>query len=1244
MKAKIIFAALLLLLCLLLLCGCGKEKQATSIDDLSGKRIGVMTGSIYDEAAKANIRNAQLVYYDSVSELPTALDAGEIDAYIVDEPIMRVLLASHPRERYLAVLEPVRYGVAFPKDGEGAALCDQFCVFLKKISTNGTLRQLNDLWFGTDEAQQVVDYESLIGTNGTLRLATCSDLVPFAYRNKDGSLVGYELDIITRFCRENGYALDIEDLSFADALDAVRKGSCDLAAMGISITEDRKQSMVFSDSDYIGGVVVVVPSNSAAAETTETEQTIRSLSDLSGKRVGTLTGSMLGDTLTQYVKDAHIEYYNSFADCCLALETGKLDAYVTDKPLAYKGMKQYPAHKILTQLREDDYAFVFNGENRELCTQMNDFLAKLREDGTLEELQAVWFGTDVGKQVVDYDSLTGENGTLKFATTLATGEPFAYIREGEEFIGYEIDLAVRFCREYGYDIEIEDFDIPTMLGMVREGRFDFGGGCMTVTEERIQSGLLFSDADFNGGVVVIVKDDTVPTVYSSLDDLKGKKIAVLRGTYLDTLVPEFVDEPQMEYCGSNAEISMALEMGMADAYVTDEPIARILMRDYPSHQILAQLQNNDYAFVFGSSQEKLRDQMNEFLGKLRADGTLEELRMLWLSADTEKQVVDLSDLPATNGTLKFACSTATGEPFAYMRDGEIVGYEIDLAVRFCREYGYGIEIEDYSFRSLLAALSSGKCDFGASCVTVTEERIQSGYLFSDADYEGGVVIVVKGNDAAAQSPVSVFADLAKLNGKRIAMLSGSVFDTVVPQFIEDPQFEYYNSFSDAAQALDNGKVDAYVMDDAPARLVMRDYPSQRILRQITNEEYAFIFGNSAKGEKALVQFNEFIRRLKADGTLKEIEGVWLGAVEEKKVVDYSGLPDTNGTLRFVTCTGTGAPFSYVKDGQLVGYDLDLAVRFCREYGYGLKVEDMNVAGMLTALNAGKCDFGGAGVTITEERKQSGLKFAEPNHDGGAVVVVNSGTKANTAASGLTDAASDGLRESFEKTFIREERWKLFVGGVGVTLLITVLSVVFGTVGGFLLYLVYRRRNRVFNGVLDFIAGLQEKTPVVVILMILYYVVFSSSELNGIWVSIIGFSVMFALSFVGTVDAGVNEVDRGQTEASLALGFTSMRSFLLVTLPQAARLFLPNYKSSIVSLLKDTAVVGYIAVQDLTKVGDIVRSRTYEAFFPLIATALIYIVLAWLLTLPVARVEEDVDPKLRKPEKILRDIRTGKTDK
>ena len=128
---------------------------------------------------------------------------------------------------------------------------------------------------------------------------------------------------------------------------------------------------------------------------------------------------------------------------------------------------------------------------------------------------------------------------------------------------------------------------------------------------------------------------------------------------------------------------------------------------------------------------------------------------------------------------------------------------------------------------------------------------------------------------------------------------------------------------------------------------------------------------------------------------------------------------------------------------------------------------------------------------------------------------------------------------------------------------------------------------------------------------------------------IAFGINFAAYVSEMFRTGIEGVDKGQREAGIASGFTKVQTFVHIIMPQALRQVLPVYKGEFVSLVKMTSIVGYIAVEDLTKASDIIRSRTFDAFFPLIMAAVIYIFIAWLLTLVLDYVEVSIDPKKRR---------------
>ena len=448
------------------------------------------------------------------------------------------------------------------------------------------------------------------------------------------------------------------------------------------------------------------------------------------------------------------------------------------------------------------------------------------------------------------------------------------------------------------------------------------------------------------------------------------------------------------------------------------------------------------------------------------------------------------------------------------------------------------------------------------------------------------------------------------------------------------QIVYFNETSDMAAALNAEKIDAFILPGSSAVFMRYEVENLTWLDEhLMDGDLGYAFAKTDEGRALNAQFSDYIRRLRTNGGLDALREKWFGTAEEseKTLVDYASLPDTNGTLRMATAARQ-VPFTYVRDQTIVGFEVDLAAGFCAENGYRLQVEQMNFDGILAAVQSGKCDFAGSCLAITPERQES-VDFSETYYAESVVVVVPDSTS-KTGGSFFAGVAS-----SFEKTFLRESRWKLFVQGILTTMLITVLSIVFGTLLGFLLFMLCRKGNPVANTITRFCVWLVQGMPVVVLLMILYYIIFGKVAISGTAVSIIGFTLVFGAAVYAMIKSGVAAVDIGQVEAAYSLGYTDRKTFFRIVLPQALPHFMPAYKGEIVALIKATAVVGYIAVQDLTKVGDIVRSRTYEAFFPLIAVAIIYFILAAILTFVVNRIRLRMDPRSRSRAHILKGVHT-----
>lgn len=211
-----------------------------------------------------------------------------------------------------------------------------------------------------------------------------------------------------------------------------------------------------------------------------------------------------------------------------------------------------------------------------------------------------------------------------------------------------------------------------------------------------------------------------------------------------------------------------------------------------------------------------------------------------------------------------------------------------------------------------------------------------------------------------------------------------------------------------------------------------------------------------------------------------------------------------------------------------------------------------------------------------------------------------------------------MSQAIYNNFIKDDRWRYITDGLQVTLEVTFFSVLIGIVIGFLVAVVrstYDKTGKlkVLNAVCKVYLTVIRGTPVLVQLMIIYFVIFGSVNISKVIVAVISFGINSGAYVAEIFRSGIMSIDQGQFEAGRSLGFNYVQTMWYIIMPQALKNVLPALGNEFISLLKETSVGSYIALQDLTKGGDIIRSRTYDAFTPLIAVALIYLALVMLFS-------------------------------
>ncbi len=226
-----------------------------------------------------------------------------------------------------------------------------------------------------------------------------------------------------------------------------------------------------------------------------------------------------------------------------------------------------------------------------------------------------------------------------------------------------------------------------------------------------------------------------------------------------------------------------------------------------------------------------------------------------------------------------------------------------------------------------------------------------------------------------------------------------------------------------------------------------------------------------------------------------------------------------------------------------------------------------------------------------------------------------------------------IKRQFVLNFIEGDRWKLLLEGLGTTLKITLLAVVLGVVLGIVLAIIRSSYDKnaskmhgagktvlsILNAIAKIYLTIIRGTPVVVQLLIMYYIIFASSN-NKLFVAVMAFGINSGAYVAEIFRSGIMSIDNGQFEAGRAMGLNFVQTMIYIIIPQAFKNVLPALANEFIVLLKETSVAGYVAMTDLTRAGNMIRGVTFSAFMPLIAVALIYLVLVMILTKLVSLLE------------------------
>jgi polar amino acid transport system substrate-binding protein len=717
-------------------------------------------------------------------------------------------------------------------------------------------------------------------------------------------------------------------------------------------------------------------------------------------------------------------------------------------------------------------------------------------------------------------------------------------------------------------------------------------------------------------------------IIRSPQDAASARIGVMTGTTGESIAKTRFPQADVQTFDDIMNAVAAIEARKLDAVITSLPTAVQVAKKQPGLYVVPEpLDQENTSVAVRKGNDKLLQDVNRIIAELKADGTLASMRTRWLKSDLSPYEVPKIDLPESGMPLRIGVA-ATREPLSFVdADGNVTGHDGELARRIAARLQRPVEFQNMKFLALIPALTSGKIDLVISGMTATDERRKS-VDFSISYFDNAqVLLTTRPPEAAASQAGAATGKMrspADLSDKKIGVLMGSADSPYAHEHFPAASVLEFQSAPDVVLAVKTKKVDAALYDAIPLRMVLREDPS---LAAMQGNLYAFNVGAGFQKEDVALrtEFNRFLAEIRKNGVYDDMVKRWVD--QGDTAMPHIELPKS-GKPVVVGVSDGGMPFVGVQENRLIGFDVEMTSRFAAAIGRPVRFDNMQFAGLIAAVASGKADMIISSIYITAERQKQ-IAFSDPYFEMGSRVFAlkeslvapeDEGADQKSGAAAGHPSFFRRIVDGFESNMVQEKRYLLIWDGLKTTMVISILATIFGTLLGALVCFMRMSKLRWLRIPAKIYIDILRGTPVLVLLMLIFYVVFASVNISPVFVAVIAFGMNFAAYIAEIFRAGIQSIDRGQTEAAIAIGFTPVQSFVHIILPQTIQRILPVYKGEFISLVKMTSIVGYIAVQDLTKASDIIRSRTFDAFFPLIIVAILYFAIAWVLTLALERVE------------------------
>ena len=1200
----------LIVLFVLLAVGC---KNANKDEPISGmrsyqnyinteKRFGVESGDVYGKLAKELFKAKSVTESINVANLLETLRSGKIDAILVGHQYLSQLKEGglYSDFEYLWVPSDVFLKQsAFVFHNE--TLREQYDIWFNSILIDGTFQQVFDRWLGGDlpHLNDIPRY-NFNGRNGILRVADTGNYPPLSYLDPQGNPIGFGAEMISLFAQHIGMRPDFNFMPYENILPYVVSGRADVSAATLSIDDDRKE-MVFFGEPCIStrAVLIVLKGKNVGVD----------LNYFTRQWVGVISGS-LTHNVAQKIGSTPIVYHDR-SSAINDVRNGKILGFMDQ--LSHLTMTasflENDIFEVIPIPRELEHVNIAAfSNNKEIIDSFNRFLDMLKNDDLFNSIQDRWFNhnfyIDLPLEPVPN---TGENGVLKIAIC-AEAIPYVYINNDKEYSGYSVELSYRFGAFLGKTVEFVNVKFNELIPSILANRADICIDIMALTESRARQ-VLFSDPIKTEQTGILILKQNTRAKYEIEDFTKfiGSRMGVSMGSLAEGVTRTHLRAIPYYYSNYSAGIE-DIRRDRIDGYLTDLSSLN-LYAALPENNDLKvyPIPNSIFSLPVGafSTNQDIIDRFNAFLRDLHRLGILQKMQEHWFAEDVDlDSSVSTLNITGRKGILRVATS---GEkpPYSFIgANGRLNGFSVELARLFAAHEDMIVRFTEMEFGSLIPFVVAGRADIGLANVMITEERKKS-VIFSDPIWDDSFGIIALNDNIERHDANDHQVLVRDFLGKRIGVMYGTMFDKFTSDFLHGTPI-YYHDFNLALVDLRIGRIDGFMLN----------YQINRLLENMTEASFSnidlipseiFITKTAAISidQDLLNKFNIFLRQMHRDGTLFEMQNRWLRNLSSLNIqMPDIPLSGNNGVLKIAT-SGKSLPFSfYNNNDELVGFSIELAKRFAESQGMELEIIPRNINEIIPYVVDERADMG-FDIFHIQEEAISPIYYSDPIYEANAsVVMINEDTlPVESSISKITSWFKTGI----ERNLMTDHRWRLLLNGFQVTLLIAILAQLLGTLLGSIICFFITHKNKYIKWIGTVYFEFINRIPIVVLLLITFYVIFANTRLSNIQVAILVFTMLSSVSVADILKKSLAKINPLEKDAARSLGFSNFTIYTNIILPQIIRNSMEDYTKVFIDLIKATAIVGYIAIQDLTRAAEIIRSRTFNAYFPLLIVTLIYFI-------------------------------------